>query len=507
MSRLRALYRAALGLVFGLACSAVAKADGPRVLLVSPPGAVREVSVALVRVQGELIADGFEVVTVEAAPGTTSEAAMSQAENGSSTTIGLFLSPDGASAELWVVDRLTNKTVVRHVVTAGESQKLLPEVLAVKAVELLRASLLELVVERNTAESLRGRARASAQRASDWAARPIAEHKPRWALETGAAVIWSPTQVDPAFVSVARGRRALSDRVHVRVSFTGLGTRAQVSGTGGSAAVVQWCALAEGVFQPLPQALLKPMLTLGAGTFHTSVNGQASAPYRVLHQAEWSFVADAGVGLVVHLGSRLELALEGHGLWAAPEPHRALRERGRRSRRSSRSRWHAHPAGLAMKGRSRAAVALALACLGNACAPDRLQVVELGPSTLPRQLLAHWAFDDRAGAVASDDSGNAHDGQLTGGTGLDDGRFAGALHLGPGEFVSVPAFPDVTSSFTVSAWVRLTEYTQTSVASEEWTTVVSTETVRAAGRSTSTTCTQRRDFILASSLVPPRLTT
>jgi hypothetical protein len=317
--RLRALCRAALGLAFGLACSAVAKADGPRVLLVSPPGAAREVSVALVRVQGELVADGFEVVSVEAAPGATSETAMSQAENGSSTTVGLFLSPDGANAELWVVDRLTNKTVVRHVATGSESTKLSPEVLALKAVELLRASLLELVVERNTAEASAA-ARAAAERASDWAARPIVEQKPRWALETGAAVIWNPGQVDPAFVSVARGRRALTDQLHLRLSFAGLGTRPQVTGTGGSAAVAEWCALAEGIFQPLPHGSLKPVLTLGAGTFHTSITGQASAPYRGLRQAEWSFVADAGAGLVVHLASRLELAVEGHALWAVPEP-------------------------------------------------------------------------------------------------------------------------------------------------------------------------------------------
>jgi hypothetical protein len=128
-----------------------------------------------------------------------------------------------------------------------------------------------------------------------------------------------------------------------------------------------------------------------------------------------------------------------------------------------------------MKRLAQAVVALAFACLGNACAPDRLQAVELGPSTLPRQLLAHWSFDDQAGNVVNDDSGNARQGQLTGGTWLNDGRFAGALHLGPGEFVTVPAFPPVTSSFTVSAWVRLTQYTQTAVASAEWTTVVSTE--------------------------------
>jgi hypothetical protein len=128
-----------------------------------------------------------------------------------------------------------------------------------------------------------------------------------------------------------------------------------------------------------------------------------------------------------------------------------------------------------MKHAALAVRALITACLANACSPDRLQAVELGASTLPRQLLAHWAFDDQTGSVVNDDSGNAHHGQLTGGTWLDDGRFAGALHLGPGELVSVPAFPGVTSSFTVSAWVRLTQYTQNAVAGGEWTTVVSTE--------------------------------
>jgi hypothetical protein len=128
-----------------------------------------------------------------------------------------------------------------------------------------------------------------------------------------------------------------------------------------------------------------------------------------------------------------------------------------------------------MNGATRATLTLIAACAANACSPQRLKAVELGPSTLPRQLVAHWSFDDGAGAVANDDSGNAHHGELSGGTWLDDGRFAGALHLGTGEFVSVQDFPGVTSSFTVSAWVRLTQYTQNAVAGGEWTTVVSTE--------------------------------
>jgi Concanavalin A-like lectin/glucanases superfamily len=119
------------------------------------------------------------------------------------------------------------------------------------------------------------------------------------------------------------------------------------------------------------------------------------------------------------------------------------------------------------------AALLALLAFTSACSPARLQAVELRSDTLSRQLLAHWPFDDATGAVAHDDSGSARDGTLSGGTWLPDGRFAGALQLADGQSVSVPRFPDATSSFTVSAWVRIAPGSQTTTG--KWTTVVSTE--------------------------------
>ena len=309
---------ATFALIFGLVVPRIAEADAPRVLLIRPQAAAREVSAALVRVQGELVADGFDVVSLEAAPGTTSAMAMEQAEaQGNSTTVGLFLSADGKSAQLWVVDRLTNKTVVRQVATADESENVLPEVLALKAVELLRASLLELVIER-TASAPKA-ARAAAQHASEWAARPLV-HPPRFAIESGAALLWSPGQIDAAFESVARGRYAARRELELRISFAGLGTRPQVRGTGGSAQIEQWYGLAEGLFLPFPELVVRPLLSLGVGAFHASAKGEASFPYRGLRSSRWAFAADAGAGLGLRLASRLELSLEGHALWLAPEP-------------------------------------------------------------------------------------------------------------------------------------------------------------------------------------------
>jgi hypothetical protein len=317
----RRLVAAAL-LVIGVSYPALAAADAPQVLLIRPPGAAHAVNTALVRVEGELVADGFEVISVEAAPGTSSETAMKEAESQStSTTVGLFLSADGTNAELWVVDRLTNKTVVRRVATGNESENLLPEVLAVRAVELLRASLLELVLEQKAAAAARPKvSRVAAQRASDWAAQPLRSAEATWAIETGAAVFWNPGQVEPAFVSVGRGRFAPSRNLQIRLSFIGLGTRPQVAGTGGSASIAQWCGLAEVLYAPLPNLIVKPVLSLGAGTFHSSVTGQASFPYQGVHDQQWAFAADASLGMAIRLASKLELSAEAHTLWAAPEP-------------------------------------------------------------------------------------------------------------------------------------------------------------------------------------------
>ena len=306
-------------LLVAIGAPRAALAEAPRVLLIRPSGAAREVKLALVRVEGELAADGFEVVPIEAEPGASSASSMALAENGSgATTVGLFLNADGTNAELWVVDKLTDKTVVRHLATAEQSENALPEVLAVRVVELLRASLLELVVEqkrRATPARPRG-----AQRATEWAARPLQDPLSKWAVEAGVATLWSPTQVDPAFESVIRGRFAMTEQWHVRATFIGLGTHSEVSGVGGSAAIAQAAGLVEALFSPFPNAALHPTGSLGLGVFHTSVNGVAAWPYQGLRDRQWAFAADAGLGLAWRFASRLELAVEGHGLLALPQP-------------------------------------------------------------------------------------------------------------------------------------------------------------------------------------------
>jgi hypothetical protein len=109
----------------------------------------------------------------------------------------------------------------------------------------------------------------------------------------------------------------------------------------------------------------------------------------------------------------------------------------------------------------------------TACSPVPLQAIELVPTTLTDGMVLHWTFDEGTGTVVPDHSGHGHTGQITGGTWIRDGRFGGALHLAAGDFVtSVASFPDASASWSVSAWVRLTDSTATT---ETYKTVISTE--------------------------------
>jgi hypothetical protein len=105
-----------------------------------------------------------------------------------------------------------------------------------------------------------------------------------------------------------------------------------------------------------------------------------------------------------------------------------------------------------------------------------MDAVKLVPNTLSQGLMAYWSFDDGQGTTVADRSGNRRDGASTGGTWLTDGRFAGALRFGNGEYVTVVAFPDATPDFSMSAWVRLNQYTQSTSEDTHWATIVSTET-------------------------------
>jgi hypothetical protein len=112
------------------------------ITVVRPPGTSALLIEAIARLSAELQAAGFTVRTIEAS-GDDGRAEVERVE-GSFATIAIVTTEVGAVADVWVADRLTGKTVVRRVDVIDPALPTAASDLAVRSVELLRASLLEL---------------------------------------------------------------------------------------------------------------------------------------------------------------------------------------------------------------------------------------------------------------------------------------------------------------------------------------------------------------------------
>ena len=292
----------------------------------NPPPAMTE---TLVRLHGELTSVGFATEIVdgpggEAMRGRESRVWLEQlaAQRGVDAVVAIVgdVSPD--SVEVWVIDKVTGKSVVRTVPFEPKAARA-SETLAIRAIELLRSSFLEI--------DLAG----SAQRGQHPAPPPavvhfvemeqLAQHHERLGVGVGAATLMSLDGVGAALLPTVRLDWALRSWLLVYVSMAGLGTRPTVATSTGSAQVAQAYGLVGGCYRFRPGERLRPFLGLSAGVLYTSVEGQASSPDLGQGRSvdQWSFLLDGSFGAWLQLRDRFYVSLAAHAQMA--EPYLAIR--------------------------------------------------------------------------------------------------------------------------------------------------------------------------------------
>jgi hypothetical protein len=313
----RRLLAAGLALVATVAAQAARAAT---VILVRPENPKAITAEALVRMHGELVSVGFDVQIAATPAGVDPRASLEQTASSSNVDAVVALLGDATpgSVEVWVIDRVTGKSVVRRIPSQPESNRA-AEILAIRAIELLRASLLEvamaggreppIVPKPPPAEVTRFVDRALDSR----------KHS-RWAVEVGGSGVGSFDGVGPAVLPMVRLDLALGSYGLMRATAAGLGTRSHVEAQSGSAEVAQQFGLIEAGVRLRPQRRVQPFFSLGAGVRYTSAEGRASGLYQGQTAGLWSFLADAGTGIRFSLHSRFEIALEVHAQLAQPYP-------------------------------------------------------------------------------------------------------------------------------------------------------------------------------------------
>lgn len=116
----------------------------------------------------------------------------------------------------------------------------------------------------------------------------------------------------------------------------------------------------------------------------------------------------------------------------------------------------------------------------DACRAEPIDALTIDPTSLSRDLVAHWTFDTVDDGIVRDSSGNGYHGQLTGGTRIAAGRFQGALSLASGDSVAVADFPQATARWTASLWIRISA-ADLAASTSDWSTILSNETQFAGG--------------------------
>jgi hypothetical protein len=284
------------------------------VLIVRPANPSPAMAETLVRIDGELISVGFgvELVDASALGGNTSREALDRLaeQRGADAVVAIIGDAAPNSVEVWVVDRVTGKSVMRRL-----SRAELPETLAVRAIELLRSSFLEI--------ELAPRGRAALAQSSPTVVRFVEGssddgHRERFGLGIGAAAMFGTDGIGPAIVPELRFDWKVRPSWLLQAALGGFGTRPAVANGADSARISQQYALIGSCYRLRPTQRVGPFGSFALGALHTTVDGEGVSPNEGQTSQQWSLLVDIGLGTSARLHDRFYLALAAHVQLAQP---------------------------------------------------------------------------------------------------------------------------------------------------------------------------------------------
>jgi hypothetical protein len=276
-----------------------------RVVLFEPSASESGSSEIHVRLRGELVAAGFDLVVRPAPPREELKAAAESAAGELHPAAVLYVvepaagATDASPVQVWISDRLLRRTFVLSFradpAAAGDDAAKV----AVQAVEILKADLAELSVTREERPEppppLPPRPSPSP---------PIARAPTPAQLElhAGVGLIQGFSGVTPAWTPFVRAGASLPERwvggaltLSILGSFAAFGGDVRFSEPAGEAQVRQALGELMVVGRLAPRQLIQPFLSLSGGVYSADVRGTGGP--RVHARQTWSGASGAGVGV------------------------------------------------------------------------------------------------------------------------------------------------------------------------------------------------------------------
>jgi hypothetical protein len=333
----RVAHLATLALLTWATGAAGAGGDGSRVVLVRDRGADRVVERAGVRLAAELRAAGF-VVEERVVDGDDDARRLVEEPDGDGPFATVLLRRAGARAatDVWVADHVTHKTVVRRLGARGAGDAG-DRSLALRVVELMRASLVEGVVMPPTEDE--PPAPASNAGSAPPPPRPLTGTPPdvaAWTREAlhdsgparpahvglslGVSGAFAGPDVGMAVAPVLRVAWLAAPAWSVGVVAAGPAFGGKVTASQGNASVRQELALAEVALEPPSRGLFSALIDLGAGAYHLEASGNAAPPFTSAQDGAWAALVSGGAGARLRFSGSASLVLDVREVFAFPRP-------------------------------------------------------------------------------------------------------------------------------------------------------------------------------------------
>lgn len=296
--------------------------------MVAPEEASGALLETISRTEGELRAAGFRV---ERRTGTSLEALETTAKE--AEAFAAVAVRAGPPPEVWVVDRLTGKRLQRRVAYDDVAPAERPRVLAIRAVELLRASLVEA-----TAPETRDGVVGEMPEAAETLVAPVESIYGGWTIGAGAAMLTGFDGIGPAGSPALHLGWATSWGLGPRLRFIGPAFGPAPAGELGRATVRQELLLAELVWSPdLHAAGFAPVTRMAIGAHHLVAQGEVAPPLQARTLDSWSLALSTGLGVGYRLHRSVSLTAEADLLWTVPRP--VLEVAGERLGTTGRPAW------------------------------------------------------------------------------------------------------------------------------------------------------------------------
>jgi hypothetical protein len=301
-----------------------AEAQAQRVALVQPADDDPVLVDAFNRLRAELHIHEFETLVLDAAVPTHDPDALAAAAQSADALASIaFVRQNGkTSVEIWLADRVSGKVTMRTLSLSKTADA--SSVLAIRAVDLLRASLRELDAGKRPPSDVVGvDPRPIPEAVTTLAAPP----PPAWTLRAEGVAIFDGSRVGLAYGPSLGIFHSIGDRADLGIALAGplLGAGWQTSE--GSASVGQglgWTELRV-------HALRSRWLTLGGnlalGGHYLHAQGQAISPLVSRSDQVWSLLGALGVHAEVSFIARAAIVLSLRALMLTPRPGLGIGQR------------------------------------------------------------------------------------------------------------------------------------------------------------------------------------